>query len=259
MLKPNRHFSPVKLIVNRQRKAAVMLNPKVMTQSTRDLMAKGYCEFYNQDDPSEGRLRPLKIARTMPIAPLSHYLDFLRAPESYALFAFVRNPYARLVSAYKNKFFDTWAKHGTHTDSDYPRSIRQKHIRRVRRFATKQDLAGGEPGTQVPFETFLHYIGKDPVGQRDHHWCSQTDVLMFDRLTYRRIFKLETEREEGFRQISEAFGFDPDWTNAQLSHRKNVSSKREPFINDTNLDLVKSYCATDSEVFGYDAESWSAY
>ncbi|MCA0041903.1 sulfotransferase family 2 domain-containing protein [Celeribacter litoreus] len=259
MFTPTRHFSPVKLIVNRERKAAVMLNPKVLTLFTRDMMADGYKEFLGKDDPSDGRYRFWNVARKMPVAPVRDYLDFIRHPESYTLYGFVRNPYGRLVSAYKNKFYDTWATKPGHTDTDYPRSIRQKHIKRVRSFAAKHGLEGAEPGTLVTFDTFLAYIEKDPVGARDHHWCAQYDVLMADRLKYTRVFRIEDDKEEGFRTLARTFGFDEEWAVARLAKKRNPSKTSETFITEENLPKTQGVCLPDVKAFGYDPESWQSY
>lgn len=260
MLVPNRHFSPLKLVIDRERQCALMLNPKVLTQFTRNFMAEGYRQFYGREDASEGRYGILHAARRMPVAPLRDYLHFVRKPEEYAIYGFVRNPYGRLVSAYKNKFYDVGANPEGHEDSDYPRDVRQRHIKHVRDYARKHGLGGAECGTLVPFETFLRYASADRRGRADHHWNPQVDVLMADRLNYAGFFKFETDLEQGFRVVAQAFGFDEDWAVERLGTKRNASVVRENlFLSEDLLPLFEPLCREDCKTFGYDPESWREY
>ena len=61
MLKPNRHFSPFKLFLDRESRTALMLNPKVLTTFTRQWLTDGYRDHRGLADPSNGRLRFLSV------------------------------------------------------------------------------------------------------------------------------------------------------------------------------------------------------
>lgn len=259
MLLPNRHFSPFKLFLDRNSHTALMLNPKVLTTFTRALLTEGYRDHLGHADPSDGRWSFLSVPRRFPMAPLHHYLGFLRDPAAYALFGFVRNPYGRLTSAWKNKFLDGHHRSPDGSDAAYARSMRKHELPPLRAFARKQGLPGGTPNTLVPFETFLRYIAAQPEGRRDHHWESQSVVLMCDRLRYSRIFRIETELEEGFLTLGRRLGFPDPWVSARMDRRTNPSKRQAATYTPELAALAQSLIAQDLDRFGYDPESWCDY
>ena len=112
---------------------------------------------------------------------------------------FVRNPYARLRSAWQNKF-----AYG-HTQG-WSRSIRRKELGRLRHFARAANLEGAAHGSAIPFETFLAYVESQPAGTRDHHWDDQYRVLLMDHIRYEHWFRMEGEFTAGMREIFERIG-----------------------------------------------------
>src|SRR6187551_388641 len=98
------HFSPFKTYVNRAHRTVVILNPKVGTKTFRQALVDGLREVHGLTDPSAGRYRLFRNARRFPFAPPGDYAHALRFPGEYQYFCFVRNPYARLRSAWLNKF-----------------------------------------------------------------------------------------------------------------------------------------------------------
>ncbi|WP_151720255.1 sulfotransferase family 2 domain-containing protein [Gemmobacter serpentinus] len=259
MLLPNRHFSPFKLFLHRPAHVAVMLNPKVLTTFTRALLTEGFRLHLGRDDPSEGRWPMLKIARRFPVAPMGDYIDFLRHPDRYETYGFVRNPYGRLASAWKNKFHDGHLKSPDGRDSAYPRSIRQSRLKPLRAFARAHGLPGGDAGTLVPFDTFLRYVATIPEGRRDHHWDSQSQVLMVDRLNYSAIWRIEDQLQEGFLALTRPLGFPEDWVMSQLERPRNPSKTAARIYTPELAALARPLCGKDLERFGYDPESWVNY
>lgn len=259
MLWPNKHFSPFKLFLHRESRTALMLNPKVLTTFTRALLTEGYKVHLGHSDPSDGRWPFLHVARRFPVARMSDYLDFLRRPETYTVQAFVRNPYGRIASAWKNKFLDGHGKSPDGSDGAYPRSIRQFHLKPVRAFARAHGLPGGQSGELVPFATFLRYVAATPEGKRDHHWESQTHVLLCDRLDYAAIWRIEDQLEEGFLTITPRIGFPDDWVLERLAKPLNPSRTSTRSYTPELAALARPLCGADLERFGYDPESWSHY
>lgn len=257
MILPSRHFSPFKLFLHRETATALMLNPKVATTFTRAFLARGFTEHLGHADPSDFRYRPLKVPRRFPTARPGDYLDFFRNPDRYALFGFVRNPYGRLLSAWRNKFLDAHLKTPDHRDAAYPRSMRWHELRPIRRFAAAQGLPGGQPATLIAFDTFLRYAASRPEGRRDHHWDTQASVLMTDRLTYARIFRIEDEGDAGFLTIGARLGFPDAWMREMLARPPANRSKAAAagYAPDTAA-LARALMGDDLTRFGYDAESW---
>ena len=100
--------------------------------------------------------------------------EILRGP-GWRRFAFVRNPYARLHSAYKSKIADL--------SSPY--------------FGVRETIwrvAGHrQPPVQAPpFDAFVEYVAQLPDLERDAHWRSQTGALCLDLVDYGFLGRVES-------------------------------------------------------------------
>lgn len=245
-----KHFSPFKTYVNRAHHTVVVLNPKVGTKSFRQALTTGMREIHGITDPSEGRYRLIKKAREFQFAPIRDYVDAFANPGDYQFFCFVRNPYARLRSAWQNKF-----AYG-HTQG-YSRSIRRRELGRLRRFARGAGLAGGADGEAIPFTTFLAYVESEPAGRRDHHWDEQYHVLLMDDIRYERFYRMEGEFTQGLRAICERIGLVGPAMEGILGTQKNTSPRDEaPVYTEELAQRVQRLYARDFATFGYDLGSW---
>lgn len=245
-----RHFSPFKTYVNRQRRTVVVLNPKVGTKTFRQALVEGLREAQGLADPSAGRYRLFRNARRFPFAPIADYAHALRFPEQYEFYCFVRNPYARLRSAWQNKFAYGHEK-------GYSRSIRRRELPRLRRFARTQSLPGGHDGEAIPFATFLAYVESQPAGRRDHHWDEQHRVLLMHRLRYARCFRMEGEFTAGLAQVFERLALDGPGLQRILAMQANVSPREQPGVYTEALAArALALYREDFERFGYAPDSW---
>jgi chondroitin 4-sulfotransferase 13 len=245
-----RHFSPFKTYVDRERRTVVVLNPKVGTKTFRQALVEGLREVRGLTDPSAGRYRLFRNARRFPFAPLADYAHALRFPEQYEFYCFVRNPYARLRSAWQNKFAYGHEK-------GYSRSIRRRELPRLRRFARGASLPGGRDGEAIPFATFLAYVEGQPAGRRDHHWDEQHRVLLMHRLRYARCFRMEHEFASGLAQILERLALAGPGLERLLSTQANASPRgQEPVFTEELARRAYAIYGEDFARFGYDADSW---
>jgi chondroitin 4-sulfotransferase 13 len=245
-----RHFSPFKTYVDRAQRTVVVLNPKVGTKTFRQALVDGLREVRGQADPSAGRYRLFRNARRFPFAPLSDYIHALRCPAEYEFFCFVRNPYARLRSAWQNKF-----AYG-HTEG-YSRSIRRRELPRLRRFARGASLPGARDGEAIPFTTFLAYVESQPSGARDHHWDDQHKVLLMHRLRYAACFHMEGEFTLGLERILTRIGLAGQSLQRILATQRNVSPRNEAPVYDAQLaERVYRLYREDFTRFAYAADSW---
>jgi hypothetical protein len=246
----HRHFSPFKTYVSRAHRTVVVLNPKVGTKSFRQALTQAMRELRGITDPSEGRYRLFKKAREFQFAPVRDYAHALRFAGEYEFFCFVRNPYARLRSAWQNKF-----AYG-HTQG-YSRSIRRRELPRLRRFARGNGLPGGQHGSAIPFTTFLAYVESQPSGQRDHHWDDQHQVLLMDELHYTQCFRMEGEFAPGMRRIFERLELTGEVAERILATRRNVSPGNEAPVYTPELAArVYRLHARDFALLGYDEDAW---
>jgi hypothetical protein len=245
-----KHFSPFKTYVNRGRRTVVILNPKVGTKSFRQALTDGMREVFGIADPSEGRYRLFRKAREFQFARLRDYAHAFRFPAEYQFFCFVRNPYARLRSAWQNKFAQGHLQ-------GYSRSIRRRELGRLRRFARSAALPGGADGSAIPFATFLAYVESQRAGQRDHHWDDQYHVLLMDDVQYTACFRMEGDFTAGMRRIFERIGFTDEVMERLLATRKNMSPADDaPVYTAALAARVRHLYARDFATFGYDPESW---
>jgi hypothetical protein len=244
------HFSPFKFFVDREHRTVVVLNPKVYTKTLRDGLARGVCKFRGWTDPSQGRYRLWGNARKFPCASLREYWHAMSHANEYAFYAFVRNPYARVRSAWLDKL-----AYGHETG--YPRSTRRRVIGRLRRFARRRGLPGGDAGSAVPFPTFLSYVEAEPAGRRDHHWDQQHAVLLMDDLRYTRLFHVETQFRDGLTEIFARIGFAPEWVTELAALHHNESTKpAEPVLDAELAHRVHAIYERDFAENGYAEDSW---
>lgn len=243
------HFSPTRMFLAPEAHLALVLNPKVATTFLRDALTEGLA-LTGRRDPSEGRYRPFGMARRFPMARLRDYWLAIRHPERFAFHAFVRNPYARLHSAWKDKFYN-----GHHRG--YPKRFLGRRLNTMRAFARSAGLPGGADNTLIPFETFLANVLAGKIGQMDHHWDAQHSVLMMDRFSYARLYRIETERDTGMVEVFSKLGIPPDWTLARARQAKNESGREKAAIYTAETaDAVYAKFRRDFEAFGYDRDSW---
>ncbi len=186
-------------------------------------------------------------ARDQPGAPFVDRLSAFGADEQAAIlrgpgwrrFAFVRNPYARIYSAYKSKIADL--------TSPYV-GVRETIWR----------VAGHrQPPTAAPtFDAFVRYVAQLPDLERDGHWRSQIGALCLDLVDYGflgRVENLEADLATVLRSLDA-----PDELHAGLDVVVGASAKL-PAVATYDADLaqrVYEIYETDFETFDYARGSW---
>lgn len=246
-----RHFSPFKVFIAREKRIVVMLNPKVGTTTFRHIIGRAYLEALGREDVSQGRYRVWNKARHFPLAPLRDYWHAFSHPQDYDFFCFVRNPYARLKSAWIDKL-------AFGHETDYPPSIRGKVIREIRRFAREHDLPGHQNDSAVPFATFVAFIAAQPTGTRNHHWDEQFSVLLMDAIGYNQIFKMETQFIAGTQTILSRLGVPEAWSAAALAtppRNESPKSKNALYTPDVAAQVQEIF-ERDFAALNYDTDSW---
>lgn len=156
--------------------------------------------------------------------------DFLR-------FTFVRNPYTRVISAWKNKV--------VLCEPGYEKVYLQ--------------IKGALPPIQrkslITFREFIEYISTQcDLRTCNPHWRLQTEHLFLSSLNFSFIGKIE-QMSDGLRRFEQHLGL----SDAFVGGAKNVShvsagSEYDKFLADRVYSLYQS----DFEAFGYDREAWPA-
>ena len=154
-------------------------------------------------------------------------------------FTFVRNPYDRLLSAWKSKILASY-------DTYYAPA--RQHMR---------DALGYPGEAVVAFGDFVRFITSDddPIS-RDGHWERQTVVGLHDLIPYDVIGRFENFGTD-FRAVLERIGAPAD----VLAVASEVTNPTEPLPPAAAYDsqlaaLVFAYYREDFERFGYDRDSW---
>ena len=168
----------------------------------------------------------------------------LLSPDSgYLAFAFVRNPYSRLFSAWNNKL----------------RFVEPSYAPVAAAIRDALGLGGG--AAPISFADFVSYVCRheDPR-VCDHHWALQTALLFPDAIPYSFICPIE---EFGYgwglwRSHLEQVKGEPVEV---LATPKNVSLPEDwrASLDERLASQIYEYYAEDFIKFGYDRESWKPH
>ncbi len=168
-------------------------------------------------------------------------VEILTSPDWFR-FAFVRNPYARLFSAYKSQVLDLTSPY-----VGFREAIRQ---------AAGYPTANGATPGRVGFADFVRYIAGQADGERDGHWKSQTGSLHRDRIAYDCIGRVENFAQD-FTQILQRFAAPPELIGS-LDERVNTTAvlPLAAAYSKQLADTVYAIYRDDFESFGYAMDSW---
>ena len=156
------------------------------------------------------------------------YAKHLKQEEIHALaqdnfiFAFVRNPYERIYSCYKNKIEDARTSGG--------KNIFEKH----------------GMGLDMTFDDFVRKISTMPDHQSDRHFRSQAWFLTWQgELLTSFVGKLE-QLNEDWQVLQKKFGMDPP-PMINVSNAKSL-----PEMSDETKGLIGARYADDFRLFEYE-------
>ncbi|XP_063926954.1 carbohydrate sulfotransferase 11-like [Zophobas morio] len=162
--------------------------------------------------------------------------------EHYTAFVMVRHPFERLLSAYRNKFENTYSQY---FQLRYGRTI----IRKYRHNATDSDL---DTGTNVTFREFVWYVLED--GSANEHWAPVFDLCHPCSLNYSFIGRYETLVEDAA-ALLDMIGAPP--IAFPFTRSSNTSHKLRTYFQQLSMDdirgLYKKY-EYDFRLFGYTLE-----
>lgn len=172
--------------------------------------------------------------------PTAQIAEMLRSPD-YLRFSFVRNPYSRLVSAWKSKL--AW------DDPQYA------HLRASIREACGYPMADGQRAGPVAFRDAVECLLANPAAF-DDHWSRQVDLLAADVIDYHTIGRFER------------FGQDFHAILSRLHAPAEVTGIASQVFNPTRpmaltavfdpplAGRVYHHYIADFETFGYHHNSW---
>ena len=180
--------------------------------------------------------------------------DWKTTFKDYFKFAFVRYPFDRLVSAYRNKlecdvneqcFHNHWRVH-------YGTEI----IKTYRKNASDLELRSGK---SVKFREFLQYIIDGNTGRKfesngpfNHHWSKYTYMYNFCDFDFDMIGRVETMATDVDYLISKLFpGKDSQLYIPHSNSKGRPSRNYYASIKKTTIQKISNIFADDFELFGY--------
>jgi hypothetical protein len=158
-------------------------------------------------------------------------------------FAFVRNPYDRLFSSYKDKIM--------RSDGDPWYSRHRSEIRAAFDYPVRD---GDRVGT-VSFRDFVRHI-QSGAHACDPHWCVQAKRLMTDIIPYDFIGRFERFGDD-FRSVLQRLNASAELLRAELPVCNQTPKIPLAAAYDRDLaDTVYEMNQEDFETFGYHRDSW---
>lgn len=173
-------------------------------------------------------------------SPLDTEIDFRYALENYYKFSFVRNPYARVLSCYLDKFREGKPKF--------------------------REQLGFEPETEVSFEEFLERVSGQGAKEMNIHWMPVSLILSTDKIGYDfigRFERFEDDLKLVMQHIAQENGLSlPEGILYKSRHSKfqsNAGEKLGLYMTKQAQQLVQKIYAEDFEQFGYDYDLGNTY
>lgn len=154
--------------------------------------------------------------------------------DGFFRFAIVRNPYSRVVSAWKNKVVPC-----------------EPGAERLY-LEIKGRLPDMHAKELITFDEFVNYLGKIDLSASDPHWRRQADHLFLDALSFSHVGKVE-DMSATMNRFQQHLGL----AEPLMGGKKNVSAPVGLATYDENLaGKVYSLYRGDFERLGYDRDSW---
>ncbi|MBN2341546.1 MAG: sulfotransferase family 2 domain-containing protein [Deltaproteobacteria bacterium] len=165
-------------------------------------------------------------------------------------FLFVRNPYARLLSAYLDKIVDPKRGSGIYTAN--------KAL--IHQFATDNHLPLLNEKGELPFDTFVRWVVRTKNPRLNIHWAVQSELAWVHNIRYSNTYKLEENFNQGLYDLIEALHFDPAIYEQKLSRKVNAggAESQQQYYTAPLAELVYKKYQTDFVVFGYQRDSWGS-
>ena len=171
-------------------------------------------------------------------------VEMITSPEWFK-FAFVRDPYDRLLSAYKTQVGNTWNEQTRNIKDAINRSLGDPTIQE-------------DPERLISFRDFVHWLCD--VGDRhlfwDGHMGVQCRMLMWDIMQYDFIGRVESLTDD-LSTVLQRLGASPEIlsTVGELVNRTHPLQPATAYDRDLAA-LVHGLYKEDFEHLGYDKDSW---
>ncbi|NMT65219.1 sulfotransferase family protein [Marinobacter orientalis] len=171
------------------------------------------------------RCSPLLSPYQLPYTPSELLIE-----SDFYKFAFVRNPYSRILSCYLDRILT----HTSRPSRDFRKSL-------------KKDA--------FDFKDFVSVICHQSSNEQNSHWRVQADDILFDLVDFDFIGKFENLSEDLMHINSAIFGtmLDKKVLDGNFSPKKtSANEKIEEYYTQELLDMIYYAYRKDFEYFGYE-------
>jgi hypothetical protein len=225
--------------VSRQHRYICMTVPKVACTTVK--MALHHLEGHTRNGDLEDIHNGKKGSRLKEFS-IPEIVEMLVAPD-WCRFCFVRNPYYRLLSAYKSKIGNTWNREFV---------FLQDKIRDHFGYPSRNGRRG-----MVTFHDFVLYLSEKPKpAWRDGHYNSQSNILSQNLISYDFIGRF-TNFEDDFKEVLSRFDADTETIEVAREVRNTTAETHASWAFDGELaDLAYELYREDFEAFEYEKDSW---
>jgi hypothetical protein len=206
--------------------------PKVASSTIKKTLQDLELEGLGAGDASIRRLYDRSRSPLLNPLQVGDFKALLADPRFFK-FCFVRNPYARILSAYLDKF---------EMDPDSRRHALRKY--RMRGELWKRN---------IEFKDFIELVSRQRPEQMDLHWRPQVLQIFKGAIAYDQIGKLENFRAD-FRSVLEHIGADPTSFEGVRVEATHASKKVLEYYDQRSAETVRSLYKEDFEAFGYTAD-----
>ena len=164
-------------------------------------------------------------------------------------FLFVRHPFERLLSAYKDKFANP-------DNSYYPKKIGSKILKKFRKSTDNADYSSGKG---VTFVEFIKYVINEFENQKvvDNHWDTIHNLCQPCQVKYDYIGKFESlfeDTDNVFKEIGmdETLTFPDRRSGEQPVKKSLLLFKMFSQLSSNTLNRLYQIYSADFKAFGYD-------
>lgn len=171
------------------------------------------------------------------------------ASASAKTITFCRNPYARFVSAFRDKI-----ENPPDLEIPYFYWVRREILFEKARYAAQGNAVTFH--NNISIDEFAEFVHSQANEQRDKHWAEQCSLNLADVVKHNEVVRMEDFHNNLSAVWNKYFGKEIN----QVRYLTNAShSKIRPVLSNATAKIIYEIYKKDFEVFGYDIDSWKTF